>query len=251
MNITRAETSYKVWAQYIEKFFPNSLFRFAFCRKVNIGNVPTILSLVCNDAYLHPFRAAMQDFYYNTTLPWFLRTADDVFISIDNLYKLIYDLEQLYDPKNEIVVKGHTINLTDIDFFIHGGSGWLLSRAAVKELLFNEKYLPFSMTISIADDILINKYWKRLGVTYNSSYSDKFAGNEIVQHQKNIMPKLDFKTLSTCPNQEDLIDPRNIAVWHSADNELAVILHGDRFIKAAPPEIRAYFNETRMYFCKI
>lgn len=247
-NLSRANLCYRVWGRYIEELFPHSKFNFAFCRRINISGTITIMSHICQDAFLFPFKSAMLDFMNNTDLHWFIRTTDDVYVGLSQIAKLIGDLEKQYNPLQDIVVKGNAL-VTGDWFFLHGGSGWIMSRAAVEKLLSLEKIKPFNDRET--DDTQIVYYFKLMGIDATNSDSLSIIGTPINKSQKfEVLHKENYNELHCCPKDKPLTNAREISIWHCGDLELSALLYGDRFQKRAPNGTWIYNSYSSTKFCK-
>jgi hypothetical protein len=77
---------------------------------------------------------------------WLFRAEDDCFINTTLLYQYIMHLNSIYQPHEHIVFRAHANPERFVNWYIHGGSGWLMSRACVdlhvKLELSLEKLLP-------------------------------------------------------------------------------------------------------------
>jgi hypothetical protein len=62
---------------------------------------------------------------------WLFRALDDTFVHIDNLYLYVRRLTQVFDPFGDLVVRAHANFERGIRAYVHGGAGWLVSRAYI------------------------------------------------------------------------------------------------------------------------
>ena len=71
---------------------------------------------------------------FPNTSRWHFRAMDDTFINLFELWKQIYFLEQIYNPKTDIVFRSFA-NWYFYTFpYVGGGSGWLASNAFVTHM---------------------------------------------------------------------------------------------------------------------
>ena len=68
-------------------------------------------------------------YYIKLDIPWLLHIPDDSFINLKNFDAYMRYVFQLGDPLKEFILEGACIH--DSNLFIHGGSGWIMSKYAV------------------------------------------------------------------------------------------------------------------------
>ena len=231
-NITRLNTGYSSWARYIKYTNPKSILKIFSTRRYkkyesitrvydNQGTVPYF-------GYIYAFEVALRDFLFHTDLPWFIRTTDDVFFYFPNLAKLMNLLEKKYDPYKDKVIKGHFCG----NNFLHGGSGWLLSRKTAEifyRLLTKE---PIKKSI-YGDDVCINKYLKQLDIPVKQWNSRAFLGSPFSPSTLDHFINLNFSNLPECKNNV-MIRLKDIAIWHAGTKTLYPLIYGNEYMKKMP-----------------
>jgi len=97
----------------------------------------------CNDDYRGPKGLSCKTdslfSYFLKEYPqsnWLLRLVDDTFLNPDALMRFIEATESLYNPKRHIIFKSMKNNWYGT-IYLHGGVGWLMSRAFVEYLVSN------------------------------------------------------------------------------------------------------------------
>lgn len=85
---------------------------------------------------------------------WIYKAMDDTWLELDNLYTYITNLNQIVDPKRHLVVKAHINSKHLPDYLIHGGTGWLQSRAMTEYLFKNHMNILslFTKSYILQDD---------------------------------------------------------------------------------------------------
>lgn len=202
------------------------------------------LAFYCNFESAH-------DFYENTDLKWYLRTTYDCFIHLQNLYGFIQKLNDQYDPTQDIVFKGDYTGS-----FIHGGPGWIMSRAAVHEYLKMED----EMTIEYkkyfyGDDVNILMFTEKFNLTFDHIYAPEFVGWPVKDSSYNslIESNFTFSNISKACNKD--LQPtkvNSIVIWHNGRNIDYVNAIGKRIINEAPGFLGLHFivNEGGE-FCRL
>jgi hypothetical protein len=85
--------------------------------------------------------------------PWLFRAMDDTVVRFDRLYSYVMGMSAVYDPSSHIVVKAHANFERGIRAYVHGGGGWLVSRAYVSYHVGQNHSLPsFAMESRYGQD---------------------------------------------------------------------------------------------------
>jgi hypothetical protein len=129
----RSRLLFQTWGMDFMRHFPRSLFRFSATAACADFSELTLLVRSPESGYrsfYYLYRAAVQHFLEATTLPWLIRTTEDCFVNVALLADYIARLSSAHDPYSEVVIQGQVIFTGRRQWFIHGGSGWVLSRAA-------------------------------------------------------------------------------------------------------------------------
>ena len=183
-------------------------------------------------SYYLSYQSAL-DFYDKTSLKLYLRTTYDVFVHIPNLMRFIRNLEKKYDPFRDIVMKAdHNTN------FLHGGSGWLMSRAAVSRLLGMEGEMTAKhRKEGCGGDVNIMHILKKLNQSFNDVHAQEFSGWPVLDDSCTPLIRSGFDCTSAvkrCSNAHHVSRVRDIAVWHNGREKDYVSAIGRKIIDEAP-----------------
>ena len=236
-NLSRIYTSYRTYGNSIQYYSKNS--RFEVYSKIK---VPPWRNKTRKYKQHHPFNIidllfgwhqAMIDFIYQTDLPWFLRTTDDVFIYLPNFAKLINLLETIYDPYKDNVLKGHLC-----EYFIHGGSGWLLSRHAVQKIMKKYPTLDNFNLSNYGDDVQASFIFEELNIPIFRWNNKAFLGSPATTESLQSFSTGDYSKLSVC-DKPIMTRIKDIAVWHCGNQNMECAVHGKEYIENIPENIYA------------
>ena len=194
------------------------------------------------NALLFAFKAGMEDFIENTSLRWFARVVDDEYVDIPNLAKLINEYESKFNPLKDTIIKGHLCN-----YFLHGGSGWLLSRKTVQRLL--KVWNSIKIDYSKSDDHFAMNYFLKLGVIPKYMSSSSFLGSYMETNPYDLMLNK-WANITKCPKNTTTIKMSDVAFWHSSQKDLGVLTHGYELLRTMPDFVYGEFSSGPVNFCK-
>lgn len=194
--------------------------------------------------------ASARDFYENTTLNWYLRTTYDCYIHLPNLYRFIQKLNRQYEPTKDIVFKGDHTGL-----FIHGGPGWIMSRAAVYEYLKMENEMLSEYDKNwFGDDVNILMFPKKFNLTYSDIYTPEFVGWPVQDssYQSLIQSNFNYKNVTTvCLSNKQPAKVKSIVIWHNGRRYDYVNTIGKKIINEAPEYLGLhFFSQNGGEFCR-
>lgn len=195
--------------------------------------------------------ASARYFYQNTTFKWYLRTTYDCFIHLPNLYSFIHKLNSQYNPMKDIVFKGDHIG-----DFIHGGPGWIMSRAAVYEYLKMEDEMKIEYNKSWhGDDVNIMLFPKKLNLTFQDVYVPEFAGWPVKDssYSSLIQSNFNYSNISTiCQRKFQPTKVNSIVIWHNGRAYDYVNTIGKKIIDEAPDFVGLhFFRHLGGEFCRL
>ena len=195
--------------------------------------------------------ASAQDFYQNTGLNWYLRTTYDCFIHLPKLYRFIQKLNRQYDPTKDIVFKGDHIG-----HFIHGGPGWIMSRAAVYEYLkMKDEMEDEYFKNGFGDDVNIMLFPKKYNLTFNEIYTPEFVGWPVKDSSYNdlINSNFNYSNVTTiCKKELQKAKVNSIIIWHNGCPHDYVNTIGKKIINEAPDFLGLHFyNNFGGEFCRL
>lgn len=184
--------------------------------------------------------ASARDFYENTTLNWYLRTTYDCFIHLPHLYHFIHELNTQYDPTKDIVFKGdHTGR------FIHGGPGWIMSRAAVYQYLKMEEEMETEfLKNGFGDDVNIMMFPQKFNLTFNEVYTPEFVGWPVRDSSYSSLIESNFtysNVSSACGKNMFPVKVNSIIIWHNGCVNDYVNTIGKKIINEAPDFLGLHF----------
>ena len=104
---------------------------------------------------------AARYFLENTTHSWYWSMTDDVSVDVDGLEMIIEELNQKYDTEKDYVLKGQCMYY-EKEFYLQGGTGYIMSRAAARQLI---EYGPrWIANMNYYDDLKIKDFRIFLGL---------------------------------------------------------------------------------------
>lgn len=174
--------------------------------------------------FIYPFINGLIDFVNNTNFRWFIRTTDDVYVNIPKLSTFLDNLEEIHDPLSDYVVKG-SIAGDPASPFLHGGSGWLMSRFAAQKYL--EDYFSNVPNVEkTGDDVVASKYFR--GSVFDFECPE-FHGYPLT---KESLFYITHRTTNytRCKSKSCKYPANKIAVWHSGEPLMTVITHSNNLI---------------------
>ena len=89
-------------------------------------------------------------FFLERNISWILRSTDDCFINTKNIDAYIRHLDQLSNPYKTFIVEGDCYDNKYL--FLHGGTGWVMSRFAV------QKYLEYYTNSQVKEECIRKPY---------------------------------------------------------------------------------------------
>ena len=240
-NQTRIETAYRSWGCSIHFFSPESLFipvssvtLSKFQDRTLLYTSPSHATRV--NTYLYGFKKGMKDFIENTSLKWFIRTTDDVYVNIPNFATLLNELESKYDPLQDKVVKGHLVGS-----YLHGGCGWIMSRKAVEEVLkIWDKVNPKH---DLPDDVIASSYFNKAGIDLTLMISKRFLGSPISLSSIELLDHHMWNKIKPC-YQEPEFRLNDIAVWHAGSQSMSIVVYGNELMEKMPKQLSGFINSN-------
>ncbi|OHT09023.1 hypothetical protein TRFO_22171 [Tritrichomonas foetus] len=193
-----------------------------------------------------------QDFYDNTNIGWYIRTTYDCFIHLNNFQKMMRNLSLYYNPYKDVVMKG-----SYEDTFIHGGSGWILSRAAVQLYLRKRDKLERKYRQEpYGDDVNILHFVHLAHLMYNEVNDPRFVGWPVTDESYEEVIKNGFFSIQkTCDQNYSRKPPvtlNEVIFWHNGRQKNYVFPYGEKYINYAPSDIAIQFTvQHGSEFCRL
>ena len=246
-NMTRLMIENKYWISSIPFFSKESKVVVSSINSKTPLNTITYKSKAGQDfhcALINGFIKTMKDFIRNTDLEWYVRTTDDVYIDMQNFAKMMRDLTAQYNPLEDSVVKGHRCV-----FYLHGGSGWIMSRKAVENALKSLKII--ALNSESGDDVIAGELFNKMKQTH--THSTAFLGSPIHPDFDEFVYNKNWDDLKVdCSKQENMLSRiQDVAVWHAGTKSMHIVTNGYQVLRSVPPNIYGFvYKDGQMGFCK-
>jgi hypothetical protein len=200
--------------------------------------------------------ASAHYFLENTTLHWYIRTTYDTYVHLPHLRALIADLNAQYSPLTDIVLKGEMISHHGHLLFIHGGPGWIMSRAAVEKFVEYEGSLTELFQSSTAgDDVFMAPFASWLNLTHKDVFSPLFCGPPISPTDyEQLNATKSFAVIEViCPLTpafHRLLKVRDLVFLHNGESVNWAALIGRWMIDEAPDDVYIEAASTVSRLCR-
>jgi hypothetical protein len=199
---------------------------------------------------------SMRFFLQNTSARWFYRGNDDSIINFDAIGPFLTRLESAYDPFREFVFLGNCIH-NEFWTFPQGGSGYLISRAGVKQL--EPMRRQFMYTLKKPEDIAFEAFFESLGVNMTMITSPNFCGHSFGEDSLDKIRRRAWAEFGECPMIEGLsgqfckpfLAPvRNIVFYHEWNRSLGEALENAKAVARADESVLWYMDGKWPHVCR-
>ena len=259
-NSSRIERAFGYWGKEFSEMFKESRFVMTSPYKIQNASQYTFQtyynrSYVTIQNALLDFVQCLKDFYYHHDLDWIIRTTEDCFVDLKRLPEFIRSMNSQYDGKKDLVIKGHLIKSKGSFFYLHGGSGWIMSRAAAKHFIDNEsKYISYFLSCSPkGDDTITYNISQIAGIPADSMSSEVFLGTPFDENSIDILKNSYFTNTSICTNWANSLKPKmdfsKIIFWHSGRSDMLPVIDGFRIMREMPKNLYIEFSKFFGYLC--
>jgi hypothetical protein len=192
------------------------------------------------------FWFCMRFFLEDPQVRWLYRGNDDTLLNFRVIGDYFLQLERSYDPLKDIVVLGNCVR-HDEWLYPQGGSGYLLSRAAVRLIeplrdLYVEKWPG-------PEDMNMGPFWASLNISMTSVASSAFMGHTFSNEVLLKIREKKWSEFPTCPRL-DLLPPEpcgrfleplnNLVFFHQYDGQWPWPMENARAMFGAPPDLYWY-----------
>jgi hypothetical protein len=186
------------------------------------------------------FFFSMGFFLQNSTARWLFRGTDDTVINFERLPEYIFSLEERFDPEKDFVFRGNCVHF--VWDFPQGGSGYLLSRAAVRTMEPHGR--RFIRTMKWTEDMTFKSFLKTFGVKMFDVTDEAFCGHYFGDKiMANVVARR-YDSFKPCPDPAKIektecrpyVSPVNrIVFYHEwAGRGLLGFAHGRSLFSSAP-----------------
>ncbi|EAX95838.1 hypothetical protein TVAG_425900 [Trichomonas vaginalis G3] len=265
-NHSRVNESYQYWGEDYDKLFKKSIIRYVSPLDLPFDHSTQFIAYWNNSIspiqnLLFTYLQALQDFYYGTDLDWAIRTTEDCFVDIRHIGQMLDDITRYLDPRKEQILKGQLVRsnilVEGTNFqFLHGGSGWLVSRATAKYILDHQEDLIqdlFTGDSSKGDDVITFNLIKRLKLLPTEVQSYRFLGVTLTDTSTEFLRRSFFRTVSNCKYSSDplqyTIPFDNVVFWHSGRPDNLPNADGYRILSNTPKSIRVQMKGLNADIC--
>ncbi|OHT03557.1 hypothetical protein TRFO_29055 [Tritrichomonas foetus] len=238
----RSKILYEKWGKKFIERYPLSVFKFAsrVMHKDFKDRTLHVKTVYPNyRAFFYYFNDAVDDFLTKTSLPWIYRTTEDCLVDVDLLDEYILNISKTYSPY-QFVVRGHSAYYSEDKYFIHGGSGWLMSRAAAGayQKLLPSLILKYENDSLVGDDVIMSVFTEAIGLEYNDIFDKYFLGSPLNNKEIEIIRNKTWMDLPLCTDRPDEMVPiKDIVFWHSGRSDNFPMVPGIQVKEAFPDNI--------------
>jgi hypothetical protein len=162
---------------------------------------------------------------HETSAHWIFRCQDDILINFALLPEYMAELNQKYDPLKEVVIRGDCVRKGPS--FPQGGSGMLISRAALERIVPVGRFAFWELDDTFEDVVFGCILWHLKIDSYNCS-SSAFLGFQFQFWEWAWIMNNDFRHLTECPGKSKLRQKRcnrfllstnQLVFFHTGKNE--------------------------------
>jgi hypothetical protein len=239
-NLSRIYLLERVWGSDFRHLSPLSIYRVGVARpRLRIVGATIISPHVAMEAAVqlhYTFEHHLGLFLNVTKFRWFVRTTEDCFVHLKRLPGLLKDLESKYDPLRDIVILGQSVEINEHISMVHGGAGWVMSRAACRFYRRRRHEIVRRWNAMAAgDDVMPHFLRHAANLTSNQTNHYSFLGSPFDNPSFERIRAGRFDGLSPCPSwgrQQELkriiIPVDQNVFWHSGRNDMLVVMDGYR-----------------------
>ena len=258
LNNSRISLLFNYWGKDFIKLYPKSIFKLGSSSRIPFLNQFSLKFDYNNSIYniqnllLH-FYDAVNDFLYNSTCDWMVRTTEDCFIDSRKLFEYFNNLNRVYNPKVDKVFKGQLIKASKKLSFLHGGSGWILSRASAEFIIkFKQDILNkyFSSYIK-GDDVVTYDFINYCNINFNEVDSRVFLGTPFNEETIQILQSKQYQNFPKCNFSNNYFFFKNIIFWHSGRKDLLPLIEGYQILSNIPNNLIINIFKHNSYLCYI
>jgi hypothetical protein len=260
----RGLDSYASWGRAFLAAFPGS--ELQFFHRANVSLVPGRSVCVPGaweqplDAVLAQDFASARAFLARADLAWYVRTSYDAYCHVANLRALVGALELAADPLSDVVVRGEAFARAtgEVDW-VHGGAGWLMSRAAAAAFVAQEPRLRALRDARppVGDDVLFGDFLRGAGLRAAAVRSGAFQGAPVREAlYRRLERRFDLAALAVnCSPAGERFHPRarvrDLVFLHNGRTVNWAVKFGRRIVEEAGDALWIESSATEAWFCRL
>jgi hypothetical protein len=189
------------------------------------------------------FEDHLRHFLKATRFRWYIRTTEDCFVNLKRLPPMIAELERRHNPLRDIVIAGQAVDINEFVSMVHGGAGWIMSRAACKFYMAHHKAIRrVSAQNDQADDLIPQAFMRVAKLATEEVNHFGFLGSPLDDKTVGRFRKLNFSGIGPCPSLEVqrwrrrfLVPVDPIVLWHSGRKDMFPMMEGYQIARELPP----------------
>jgi hypothetical protein len=197
---------------------------------------------------------SLRFFLENSTARWFYRGNDDSAINFNALEGFLARLESAYNPLKEFVFLGNCIH-NEQWTWPQGGSGYLLSRAAVQA--FAPRGRDFMRVLKKPEDMAFDAFFESIGRNISSITSPAFCGHSFGVETLDRIHRKAWALLEPCPDTIPsqfctpfLAPLRDIVFYHEWNKSHASSIANLEAIASADSSVLWYMDGQCPHVCR-
>lgn len=247
-NWIRSTNLWNKWGKQFVKKYPRNEFKFvSFQSNANFSDKLLLLKNVPIRNYrsfYYLFNLAIEDFLKNTKYHWIYRTTEDCLVDIDLFGQYMENITARYSPSS-YVMRGHAVQFSNNLFFIHGGSGWIMSRPAAQIYYnsINKLSRKYNSEPTSGDDVLIGWFAINfLNLTFFDIDDPYYLGSPYQDFEIQVVKNKTWNKLPNCSIKYKIQKPiKELIFWHSGRRDNYPMNIGIKAKDVYPPNV--YYDQ--------
>ncbi|KAH0787346.1 hypothetical protein GPJ56_008857 [Histomonas meleagridis] len=235
---TRSVLLYETWGrEFIERY--GGVLKFSSATPYKpFENITLVNPKYVNGGFrklFYLFNDSVKDFLENTTLQWIYRATEDCYVNLDLFGEFYEKMISQYSPST-YVFKGQVCPYIGGTFYIHGGSGWFISRAAAQKYYdLLDTMTPYYVSHYVGDDVVIYNFTKRMNLTAKDIEQKEFLGHSFSNDDFERIRTLNFTGIKKCPHATHKL--KETVFWHSGRSDNFQMVHGKEIYPKLPDNL--------------
>ena len=255
-NLSRALLAYQIWGKDFLSMFPNSSFQIVSQHDLSSytkhsQQIGYNKQAEVYQNYIYGFTETLLSFCVNSTNKWYMRTTEDAFVDVRHLQSFIDSLEHTFDPDTDFVIKGQLCKIDNDYSYLHGGSGWIMSRKAACTVNSNiNSFLDKFFMINGGDDMIMHFIQKEYGLSDDFLNTDRFLGTKLSLRSVEMLKTKNFQNITRCKKENKTsIQLNKVVVWHSGRPDNFPMTEAYEILDTIPDNIHISFVPHEAEIC--